>query len=344
MENKVTLVGAIPSPMGGVSTYMLRCVQFFGGRYYSEVLDPYPSEVKEKILIKHKVPKFKGVYRWLWLALKVSISKNRVIHFNFSTTKSLYILLLSFRLRRKWVVMLHNGDLQNNGLLSSLLFKLALAKVDKVLYISKEQKLFYSDNGIQNHKLFHLDSYLPPKLNEKNVPIPLEFISFRAKYNKVIFGNGYRTKLYNFDYLVKFAERNPTIGVVVLLYGSTYDVEIKELLEEVDLKLDNLLMLNSVSPSSFIKLLSCIDIYVRPNSVDSFGLACADSILLGKKVVASDVCERFSGCTLFASGNYSEFEGKVIQSIEDVKLEEGKFDMPTYIKDKKLQYSKAYGL
>ncbi|QTE92138.1 hypothetical protein [Shewanella algae] len=344
MKNKVSLVGAIPSPMGGVSTYILRCIHFFEGRYYSEVLDPYPSEVKEKILIKHKVPKFKGVYRWLWLALKVSISKNRVIHFNFSTTKSLYFLLLSFKLRRKWVVMLHNGDLQNNGLLSSLLFKLALAKVDKVLYISKSQKLFYSDNGIQNNKLFHLDSYLPPKLNEKSVPVPSEFVSFRDKYNRVIFGNGYRTKLYRLDYLVKFAERNPAIGVVVLLYGATYDAETKELLEKSNQKLENLLMLNSVSPSSFIKLLSCIDIYVRPNSVDSFGLACADSILLGKKVVASDVCERFSGCTLFASGNYSEFEDKVIQSIELIKLEKDKFDISTYIENKKLQYAKAYDL
>jgi len=344
MKNKVTLVGAIPSPMGGVSTYILRCIQFFGGRYYSEVLDPYPSIEKEKIAVKHKTPQFKGIYRWLWLALKVSTSKNSVIHFNFSTTKSLFILLLSIKLRRKWIVMLHNGELKNKGRLSRLLFKFALAKVDKVLYISNFQKAFYTDNGIQNYKLVHLDSYLPSKIQEKNISLPSEFILFRSKYKKVIFGNGYRTKLYNFDYLIKFAERNISVGVVIILYGSNYDVETNDLLVKSNLRLDNLLILKSVSSCAFIKLLSCIDIYVRPNYVDSFGLACADSILLGKSVVASNVCERFEGCILFDAGNYEDFECKIIQSMQTTQVIKDQVEISTYLKNKQLQYSKIYNL
>jgi len=46
LKKRVAIVGGIPNPIGGVSTYVLRCIRCFGKEFYSEVLDPYPLDKK----------------------------------------------------------------------------------------------------------------------------------------------------------------------------------------------------------------------------------------------------------------------------------------------------------
>ena len=62
-----------------------------------------------------------------------------------------------------------------------------------------------------------------------------------------------------------------------------------------------------LSPLEFNAVLSRSDIYVRPTSIDSFGIAIHDARALGLQVVASDACERPKDVKVHESDNYDQF-------------------------------------
>lgn len=346
MVAEVALVGSLPNPIGGVSTYILRCLNCFENYFYDEVIDPYASEYKVNIPITHHVTKYKGILKWLWLSYMVSTSKSRVIHFNFSSARSLIIALISFKGSKKWVVTLHNGNLNVKSRFYRLVIQFAVSRMDNVLYISDKQKFFYQSllGKKTVDKLINLDSYLPPPLTYIDTKLPTDFSVFSSKFNHLGLANGYAKNIYCFDFLIKFAKENPDIGIILVVYGDSFDLETSELLAYAAEELKNVLIMSSVNPDVFLAMLNTVDIYLRPNYVDSFGIACADAILFGKKVVASDVCNRFQGCTLFEAGNYRDFEKKVKNAFYSNSPLISSINKCDLIETKKAIYSHIYNI
>jgi glycosyltransferase involved in cell wall biosynthesis len=69
----------------------------------------------------------------------------------------------------------------------------------------------------------------------------------------------------------------------------------------------------------FLALLAEIDIYVRPTTRDGSSVAVQEALMLGKKVLASDVVERPAEVTLYKSGDFTDFKEK----LEHIKETEG---------------------
>lgn len=309
-EKSVCLVGPLPEPIGGVSTYCNRCVCGDLAHLYGEVVDVYQHKNKLENVsqVKHHVAPHNAIFgKLMWFWRKISFTNSQVVHFNFSSVNSLFFLLICIKMDRRWVLMLHNGRLKKGNFFQQILIKLALEKFDKILALSPKQIEYYAQFDFTD-KLELMDSYLPPVIEKKSGDYLFSHVF--TKFDKVVLGSGYSLDIYRFDFIVKFAENNPEIGVIIVVYGNSTK-DIVELLTWAKQQFSNFFVFNAMPESEFLYLLSIASVYVRPNDVDSFGIACADAILLNTPVVASDVCTRFVGCALFETGNYSHFEQSV---------------------------------
>ena len=69
---------------------------------------------------------------------------------------------------------------------------------------------------------------------------------------------------------------------------------------------------------NFFSLLSEVDIYVRPTSTDGNSVAIQEALLLGKRVIASDVVTRSRGVMTYTYDDFEDFNKKLNNSF-DVK-------------------------
>jgi glycosyltransferase involved in cell wall biosynthesis len=67
---------------------------------------------------------------------------------------------------------------------------------------------------------------------------------------------------------------------------------------------------------TFLAALGKSAAYLRPTSIDSWGIAVGDAILLGVPAIASDVCERYPGAILCDANDYGKFEKLVDESLQ----------------------------
>ncbi|CAM4124791.1 glycosyltransferase [Pseudoalteromonas byunsanensis] len=308
---RLYLVGPLPKPIGGVSTYIYRLLKYFPDSY-SAVYDIYKNSEKEKVNSRSFISPFENrLLSIIWLAYVLPKKKDDFIHFNFSGVISLILFSFFVKSKSEWGVTLHNGELCVSNSVVLFFIRVISKKIDRFFYISDNQKKFYKEKLlIDDGKLFNLDSYVPPiiQLDEKGKleDFGIEHVN---KFDFVALANGYFKPIYNFEFILDAARLKSNILFLVVTYGESnrnYEEKINSIAE----CLDNVVFLNEISPDDFVRLLDSIDIYLRPNFVDSFGLAVADAVSLSKQAIASDVCGRANGCMLFKSGCFRDFMEK----------------------------------
>jgi len=69
---------------------------------------------------------------------------------------------------------------------------------------------------------------------------------------------------------------------------------------------------------NFFDLLSQIDIYIRPTTNDGASVAIQEALMLGKKVLASDIVDRPKEVTTYKSGDFDDFNDK-LENLKDIK-------------------------
>lgn len=313
-RNNIILIGPLPPPVGGVSTHIERLSQHFQDQC-EYIIDLYPGVEKRISSDVHKVSRRKGwIYKLYFLARWLLNAKARIAHFHFSTYGSLLLLTCLPKLRKKWVLTLHHGALSDGNKVLSFLKLFALNRVDVIIAISHSQEIFYKRKNISSKKIKRLSSYLPPVFNNDG-KVPEQFSNIKSAFSNVILANGYVTKIYRHDFLIALARRRPDVAVVLVIYGE-FEKKCYEQVYEASRELDNFFIQSSVPNQDFLSMLKLCDCYVRPNAVDSYGLAVADACSLSVPVVASDVCERHPGAILFESGNFEQFDSKVEQALK----------------------------
>ena len=121
---------------------------------------------------------------------------------------------------------------------------------------------------------------------------------------KLVICSGYCTKLYNHDWVIKLINEVATDSqLLVFLYGNIDDEYLMTLKYYSKFSKRVKLIFNA-SQDSFNFYLSKAALYIRPTEIDSFGIAVADAVNFGVKVLASDVCKRYPGAYLFTPSNY----------------------------------------
>jgi len=343
----VTIVGGVPAPVGGVTSYISRLINYFP-EYFYQVLDLYPYVKKEVISntlnIDHKI--FKGLLSigCIYELMKI---KNGIVHFNFSTAKALFPLILIWkRSNVKWVLTLHNGKPDSNinqilpGFLLKYCFKYSLTKFDRISSLNDYQSNFYNKYDVYSECVIDMDTFVP-YIKAISGDLPMSFVEFRKKHQResIILMNGYGKRFYNFHLGVEFVNTNSDYLLVIVIYGDIDDVYYQELMYLIGDN-DRVLIIEGIEQSIFLNLLGNVHIYLRANSIDSFGIAVADAVCMGKTAIASDVCKRFPGCYLYVDGEKEQLFN--LLETKHLVNEEIDFNQEYYFKQLKNVYEKLY--
>lgn len=295
----VILIGSLPKPIGGVSTFVYRLCHKDQGSNIEEVIDPYYAIEKEILpdTIKY-TNKGKRGNRHVWLFRKLLQKRKKIIHFNFSSTRSLILFLALPKGKNKWILTLHNGELSLEGYFLNNFGNKIFKKIDTFICLSPKQKKFYTENHIDKSKIIEATSYIsPPVMQKHDEYFYAQWLEKSKNYSSKFVASGYPTKIYNhlstLQELIKYHDAFLTL----FLYGEDNDGILDEILEYKHY--ENIEIYLHRPQNDFNKVLANSCFYLRPNSVDSFGIAVADAVNMGLTVIASDVCQRYEGSILF---------------------------------------------
>ncbi len=305
--HKIMVVGGLPEPVGGVTNFIYRMANV---NMISKVVDLYPSSNKNIPANFHgEVFLFKSFFTFIlkWIFCKRFLRNIELIHFNFSTPRSLLLPFFIPKKGCKFALMLHHGELVSYA--PSFLVKMLIGKFDKIYFLSEKQADFYKENGVDKSRLIKKTSYIPspqPDLNlvDADVKEIVKLIKEKGKYCVI---GGYCTEIYNHHWVVDlFSSLEQERDLLVFLYGDLNN-EYFSIIQNIVSNNPRITLFLNRSADSFNYALSFADIYLRPNSKDSFGIAVADAVSFGTKVLASDVCKRYPGAYLFKPSSYDDF-------------------------------------
>ncbi len=281
MSNLISIVGPWPRPIGGVSTFISRLVKRDNVCKVVEVIDPYYSKIKAPIPhgLIYKMTPFEGFLRWLWLCYQISTTSGRSVYINFSSPRSLVICLLSVKAFRKWTLTLHHGDLAADSKLMRWICVLALRRVSTVIALSSSQYDFYRSLGVANVKL--ASSYIALSRDfDYNSEVYYSWKTKSNKYQHLFVASGYPTKIYNHEHTINFVTSHGNAFLALFIYGPDSENMLQTLLDCN--KMENCIVFYNRSEAEFNAVLKHSHVYLRPNIVDSFGIAVADAIKPGR--------------------------------------------------------------
>lgn len=312
MLNNIILVGGFPKPIGGVTTFVRRLAA--SDNRIKEVVDLYydikkeiPSEYHGKYkLFSNKITGF------IYLFLRMFTWREYYIHFNFSTLNSLILFILLPKCSAKWILMLHHGILESS--LPYILTKYLLCRFDHIFCINEAQYIIYQLYGVKSDKLIRASSYVKPLMSKPDIKFQQDIDRFYS-LKPTFIASGSPTSTYNLDWCIQFIGERKQYQLALFVYGD--GSERCKIMEQVNNKYNNIRIFWDQSEANFNYALSKSFYYLRPNTIDSFGIAVADAVNYGVLVFASDVCPRFHGANTFKITTYEAFQNTLISLLND---------------------------
>lgn len=294
------IVGGLPKPIGGVTSFLKRLVLKYDYKI-DLFIDLYPNlekNIPEKLIGRYKCfTKFYLPYFFLKMN-----DCNSEVFFNFSRLTSLFLFLFIRKKGQRWYLMLHHGTL-SKSYFPDFLISILLKKFDTIYAINYNQYEYFLRFSKKNVMLSssYVSIFDKGKVDVRVINL-INTIKYN-KYNYIFACSGYPSDIYRHELSINAVLKRTDSAIVVCLYGTGNLNE----LEKKYLGYKNVFFVYFLDESSFNYLLKNIDCYLRPNTVDSFGVAVADAINLGTCVIASDVCPRYKGTILFNSASEVEF-------------------------------------
>lgn len=315
----ITVIGGIPQPIGGVTTFIGRLASH---NMISEIIDIYPSTHKKSP--PHYVGKclfLKGKLNLLWhfwLFRSPPPHANGWVHFNFSTMKGALIALLLPKKNERWCITLHHGTIKS--VISPALTRFALRRFDKIYSLGNQNKFYYSLN-IEPRKLIATTSYLPPIISEPPASAKhREICAFLTGKHSYIC-SGYPEDYYNHTWCINYVRNNSNSVLAIFLYGQgQQEAEIQKAAADCD----RVKIFYDVDEDTFNYALRLCTAYLRPTSRDSFGIAVADAVELGTVAIASNVCRRHPGAYEADISTYLKFESLLTSFEKNGEISGGK--------------------
>jgi len=284
--------------VGGVTTFTYN----FSHRFNSDkltVIDFYPADgkkVPENVRVKYILG---NAFMRIFRILKFGIINEGVYFFNFSSIKSLvFLFVLPKRTCSRWFAIFHNGEqgkkYENCNFITKYIIRKAIKKIDAVGALSLSQKEFFKK--IDCEDIVRVTPYIAyDSLNDNS-----DNRFSKSVIPKIII-SGFPTNIYRLIETISILSRLENDGIQfelnLCLYGLDNDGIKKQILHDAE-ELKNVNIYSHLDGVEFSNLLSQMDIYIRLNSVDSFGLVVAEAIEAGVLVITTDVCERYPGANL----------------------------------------------
>jgi len=284
--------------VGGVTTFTYN----FSHRFNSDkltVIDFYPAtgkKVPENVRVKYILGN--AIMRFFRI-LRFSTVNEGVYFFNFSSVKSLlFLFVLPKRSCSRWFAIFHNGEqgkkYESCNFITKFIIRKTIKKFDAVGALSLPQKVFLKK--IECEEIVRVTPYVAYDRLKSNCENRLS----KSVIPKIII-SGFPTKIYRLIETISILSRLENEGIQfelnLCLYGLDNDGIKEKILHDAE-KLNIVKIYSHLDGEEFSNLLSQMDIYIRLNSVDSFGLVVAEAIEAQVLVITTDVCERYPGANL----------------------------------------------
>lgn len=328
--HQIDLIGTIPRPSGGVSQHVWRLAMRLAG-LGCRVLDLSPDSDKYPMpQVAHECSPRSWMLKAPWLNHKINRSSASIAHYHFSTTKAVSYGAWWMSARRRGqlrVLTLHHGQLlERHRRLNPAARRLAEASIrrfDRIIVLSMAQHEFYMNVArVPVERLVRATSHIRlPNATFIRQQAMARAKSSGEKPGLTFIASGGIAPYYRHEdavRLVKQMRRRCDARLTLCLYGPRNDQAYLRELQELTQDLPFVTLRFDLDLPEFVQILAVADLYLRPNTVDSYGLAVADAISLGVPAIASDVCDRCPGAVLFPAGNYEAFEQVAEQVINDL--------------------------
>jgi hypothetical protein len=322
---KLWIWGTVPYPVGGVAVFCQRLIES-NLVPIAGLIDPYFAWRKDRVDVEHITPRKPGILHRIKAILHLRKVHDQPLFINGSRPQSLLIFApLLNRRTAPTCLLLHHGDLRGAyrrlGLMRPIIAR-TLGRLDQILCLSTDQVNFYTEIGISKTKLALVNSHInapaarTPIILSDQAQQALAWIKKSA--GPVIIGSGYAQPFYHHDWpldvIARQAGNASPARYLLCCYGP--QTEHLEMLKAACEEEDNARLCFGLRPDEFSQLLAAADIYVRPTSIDSFGIAIHDAIGMGLQVIASDACERPYGAALHKSGDKKAFAALLLDMID----------------------------
>ncbi|MBI1362975.1 MAG: glycosyltransferase [Proteobacteria bacterium] len=221
----------------------------------------------------------------------------------------------------------HNYDLSRMHGLRGKLLACVLRRAKGVFFDGAHSRQTYIAAGLlAADKPFQISPpFIEPDMDEKEdilASYPQELMAFIAAHSPVIGANAFKiiqtedgTDLYGvdmtIDLLAALRKTHPNTGVVFAVSvaeDTLYAAALKERLAELHLT-EHFYFFTGTR--ELWPLFGAVDVMIRPTSTDGYGVSIAESLFMGTPAVASDVCTRPEGTTLFKARNADDLLNKV---------------------------------
>jgi glycosyltransferase involved in cell wall biosynthesis len=310
------------------------------------VLDLYPTQNKTASNVEYgrNFVSGRNVFAKISLCMKLLKKQDyRIIHFHFSQLSILAVCVTALSFGNASIfITLHHGRLSKSFFfpgLSKIFYKIYFKNINKIFALSDEQERFYLDIGIAKNKIIRFEiNPIYPKLTswssdfEASKFLSRLFLSDR----RVVVTSGMCKKLYGYDVsldLVRALSLKISCQLVICVYGDEFDNDYMTHIRRRVKSESNVCLLEGVSRDDFLYLLRHADLYVRPTSVDSYGIAITEALDLGCPCLASDVCGRDARAVTYAAGRTDlllKMASDILLGNSDKRKCQGKLDEEAY--------------
>jgi glycosyltransferase involved in cell wall biosynthesis len=318
---RIILVGTYPPPLGGRSIHVQRL------KYRVE---KQGMKVTVCNVGGRKNPLDKNIVSTdtrNWVLRYLILGKQDIIHYHGSNWQLRVMIGLMSLLGKKTVVSLHSNVALRDAMIHGSwarrrLIRFSLRCTSFIIVLNSMLRDLVLSLGVKSKNVEIIPSFLPPIVRREEIDqIPQNVWDFIAVHRPIISANAYRISFYDeedvygldlcIDLCTELKSNYPEIGFVFCIPDigdHNYFQSMKQRIRRRGIEHNFLFM---TQPCQFYPILMKSDLFVRPTSIDGYGVSIAEAIHFKVPAVASDVCPRPEGTVLFKSRNIGDFVSKV---------------------------------
>lgn len=324
IAGRIAIVGALPTPYGGVSIHLKRQLPYLDkhGIPYT-FYNTGPSTIQ-----RHNVV---NAGRARWIAAKLFTFEEDVIHFHNSRQFLLMVATWILTRRNKRVVWTFHDEFMLNwyeraGRLSRASLACALKRLTHAVCVNPRIRDWLVEAGVPVANTTIAPAFIGPT-DEETSPDNLssQMSDFLTGHTPIIGSHGWfgmyinGKDVYSLEMIAAMISRvrkeKPSVGCYTVISG-TADAEFRQRIMTLrrDSGLENCWLIIE-TPFSAAALYARTDVFVRPSLTDGDSVSVRECLSLGVPVIASDAVWRPQRCVLFPSGDQQAFNDAVLKML-----------------------------
>lgn len=298
MKRKLTLVGTIPPPIGGVSVHISRLMaKAASGGWDVELIDVHPAAGKKppagQIASTAGGPAAILAY---WRRLLLGLG---VVHYHVSGLHTFILAnlpLVLFKSQASLAVTFHSGaaavDLASSGPLKSLLLRIIFSRFDAVIGVGPGLSAALGKFCRKTTRLSTIPAFIPLRVQaERKVSDQISVVA-----------SGYGAPLYGWTDVADAVQACPSSWHWICCFYTTYDEPYYSLVRQRLERAGNVTCYENLTPDEFLNVLSEATIFLRPTKSDGDAVSLREALGLKVRCVASNCTHRPVGVRVYELG------------------------------------------